>query len=75
MSGNAGEWCSDYYDEIHYHVSPGRDPRGPADGGERVLRGGGYMETRMMVSATYRIGTPEDFRRDSVGFRCAADAD
>jgi formylglycine-generating enzyme required for sulfatase activity len=42
MAGNLREWCWDWYDAAYYAVSPGADPRGPASGSERVIRGGGW---------------------------------
>jgi formylglycine-generating enzyme required for sulfatase activity len=41
MSGNAWEWCWDWYDENYYKYSPLKNPRGPASGKVRVYRGGG----------------------------------
>jgi formylglycine-generating enzyme required for sulfatase activity len=32
MHGNAGEWCSDWYDPDYYAQSPQNDPKGPAVG-------------------------------------------
>jgi formylglycine-generating enzyme required for sulfatase activity len=52
MAGNAREWCSDWYGESYYKVSPGTDPAGPDHGKNRVVRGGswGSEEDRMRIS-------------------------
>lgn len=42
MSGNAGEWCQDWYDRSYYRKSPAVDPQGPTNGRERVCRGGNF---------------------------------
>jgi formylglycine-generating enzyme required for sulfatase activity len=36
------EWTADLYDRNYYQQSPQKDPRGPAEGEFRVLRGGSY---------------------------------
>lgn len=40
MSGNASEWCLDFYDRKYYSKSAKKNPQGPAQGSQRVLRGG-----------------------------------
>ena len=39
-SGNVREWCWDWYDAAYY-ANNASDPRGPATGTNRVIRGGG----------------------------------
>lgn len=45
MHGNIWEWCSDWYSDSYYAVSPAVDPTGPENGQAKVVRGGSFMDT------------------------------
>ena len=76
VTGNVWEWCQDWFSPSYYDVSPRRDPRGPAQGTHRVMRGGSYLCHRS-YSARYRVdarsaNTP-DTSTGNLGFRCVHD--
>jgi formylglycine-generating enzyme required for sulfatase activity len=76
MGGNVWEWCNDYYQEDYYSRSPSQDPRGPAKGKTRVLRGGAWDAGAEKCRSAYRFKefptvTDACFGYDSYGFRRA----
>lgn len=69
MSGNAAEWCWDWYDPDYYHYSPQNNPKGPADGEKRVARGGSYASLSDQCRVSHRgRGLPFD-KNTCFGFR------
>jgi len=75
MYGNVLEWCNDVYSPSYYSQSPDRDPRGPAEGEKRVMRGGAWNSSDTACRAAARYAEPPGitdacFARDTFGFRC-----
>ena len=69
MHGNVWEWCADGQ---RRHVADEKvvDPIGP-DGGERVLRGGGWLNGGRYLRSALRIGRSPGRRNHVIGFRLA----
>ncbi len=69
MQGNVWQWCADNYGD--YPMEKVTDPKGPATGLSRVLRGGGWGDYAGYCRAAFRSrGTP-GFRYNVLGFRLA----
>jgi formylglycine-generating enzyme required for sulfatase activity len=73
MLGNVREWLNDWYDQNYYQNSPSQDPKGPADGVARALRGGAWGGPAWYVRVSYRYGEVPGVRNDSLGFRCGGE--
>ena len=71
LHGNAWEWCQDRYAGDYYSRSPAEDPKGPAQGADRVLRGGSWINTPGSCRSALRNGNNPDARGDDLGFRVA----
>mgnify|MGYP001498885798 FL=1 len=73
MTGNVAEWVADFYEENYYQKAPYRDPKGPDQGEQRVIRGGSWRETKRNARPSKRFQA-KPWRHDiTVGFRCAKD--
>ena len=72
MSGNAFEWCEDWFNPDYYHDTPKDNPKGPEIGLNRVMRGGSWKFPDLADTTTRWFDAP--FATDSdLGFRCASD--
>ena len=69
MAGNVWQWCQDYYNNIYYTASPPADPPGPAIGGPRVMRGGGWDVGLGGCYSAHRHGDRPWLRFTVGGFR------
>lgn len=69
MSGNASEWCYDFYDMKYYGKSAPKNPKGPTEGQFRVIRGGSWYFVSDMAEITTRDGPKPSTSNWYYGFR------
>ena len=74
MGGNVMEWCSDWYSRDYYSVSPKKNPKGPATGAYRVVRGGSFFLEAFDLRTYARSAAWPSFQSlRMLGFRVARD--
>ncbi|MEK7705706.1 MAG: formylglycine-generating enzyme family protein [Myxococcota bacterium] len=71
MSGNAWEWVEDWFDENYYANAERNDPRGPAEGEYKTVRGGSWSNESDSLRAAFRYSARADARLSTIGVRCA----
>ena len=76
MTGNAWEWCSDWFDAAYHAVTTPVNPVGPPAGTAKVMKGGSFLCHRSYCNR-YRVAartsnTP-DSATENISFRCVRD--
>ncbi len=72
MSGNVWQWVSDWYKDDYYGASPKKNPRGPASGSSRVVRGGSWNDDEWFARTTARNSKDPLHGDSTTGFRVVA---
>ncbi len=72
MSGNAIEWCNDFYDVFH-DKKPKINPQGPSHGTRHIMQGGSYAkdEWQAKVFGNHDLFAESSSRTPRYGFRIA----
>jgi formylglycine-generating enzyme required for sulfatase activity len=74
MAGNVHEWVADWWDPGYYQRPEAKiDPKGPASGTMRVIRGGCWDHGADGLHISHRPRFTPESRPSSVGFRCVLD--
>jgi len=68
MHGNVSEWCGDFYSP-DYPQGPVVDPKGPAKGKYRVIRGGSWSHFNRSSRSAARSSAPASYQQIQTGFR------
>jgi formylglycine-generating enzyme required for sulfatase activity len=76
ITGNAWEWCADWFSPDYHLYAARLNPTGPLNGNTKAMRGGSYLChasycNRYRVAA--RTSNTPDSSTTNIGFRCARD--
>jgi sulfatase modifying factor 1 len=76
ITGNAWEWCGDWFHPAYHVTATRKNPVGPLDGAAKVMKGGSYLChksycNRYRVAA--RTSNTPDSSTTNISFRCVRD--
>ena len=76
ITGNAWEWCQDWFDPVFHVTATRANPVGPPSGVAKVMKGGSYLCHRSYCNR-YRVAARTSNTPDSsttnISFRCVRD--
>jgi formylglycine-generating enzyme required for sulfatase activity len=76
ITGNAWEWCADWFDPVYHLATTRKNPVGPPSGTSKVMKGGSFLChesycNRYRVAA--RTSNTPDSSSENISFRCVRD--
>ncbi len=69
MTGNASEWCKDWYSAYYFQEKNYYNPQGPKSGTNKVIKGGSYLDDDINCSVEKRFYFPPTMANFNLGFR------